>query len=217
MLSSPTLPGDEAVIHIEDFGTWSGAHPKKLLEEVASTLISRNGLKIRPLSTNLFSSRMELSVKWSRSLKLDSIDLESLYPGIKTKLTHTSCSLQMKTVATMSPQQSEALLATLTLFLLVSNEKTNTKIVQRLPKVWRDLVSNLEMQRMEIMDRLLEDCDRMALRAQRLVSNSPFYVNLLDSISSILIHALIRVMEIMQGQIIELDIFLQYILFLNFE
>lgn len=30
----------------------------------------------------------------------------------------------------------------------------------------------LEMQRMEIMDRLLEDCDRMALRAQRLVSKS---------------------------------------------
>jgi len=48
-------PGGNEAVTMRDFGTWSGAHPRRLLEEVATGLLSRNGVRFRSLLTTSFS------------------------------------------------------------------------------------------------------------------------------------------------------------------
>jgi len=143
------LTTNEAVT-MRDFGTWSGVHPRRLLEEAAPTL-ARNGIKFRSLLTTSFSSRLQIHIAWKSKVTVNALSRSCLPDGVEFQLGRSFWLLKMQGVATKNNVQSEAFLATLALFLLHSNGIVNSKVLQRLPKPFRDMLSDLEKTRVEIV------------------------------------------------------------------
>lgn len=141
-----TLDTNEAVT-MHDFGTWSGVHPRQLLEEVATDLISRKGVKFWSLLTTSFSSRLRLDIRWKSTTTINELSRSSLPTEVAFQQSRSSWSLKMQHVATKNNMQSEAFLATLALFLLTSSGTLSSKILQRLPKVFKGVLADLEKTR----------------------------------------------------------------------
>lgn len=137
------VTANEAV-SMRDFGTWTGLHPRRLLEEACSDLISRNGLKFRSLLTTSFSSRLRLDIGWKSRTIVDQTSRSCLPDEVEFQQSHAAWCLKMQSVASKNSAQSEAYLGTLALFLLTSAGIVSSKLLQRLPKVFRDVLSDLE-------------------------------------------------------------------------
>jgi len=144
--NDPALDASNTVT-MQDFGAWSGVHPRRLLEEAAAALISRNAIIFRSLLTTSFSSRLQLDIRWKSGTIVDELSRSCLPQEVEFKQNGSSWSLLMQQVATKNKSQSEGFLATLALFLLSSADIVNSKILQRLPKAFRDVVMNLEKMR----------------------------------------------------------------------
>lgn len=139
----------ETVVY-HDFGTWSGPGPQKLLEEACTDLVSRDGLSFRQCQTSSYSSRSDLQMNFEYPAEIDAISVDCIPRGIILEQRSRSLVLKMDTTATKNIQQSNAYLATIALFLLTSADIINNKNSSRLPKVWKDLLSELLETRHEL-------------------------------------------------------------------
>jgi len=144
-----TLTTNDAVT-MRDFGTWSGVHPRRLLEEAAPSL-ARNGIKFRSLLTTSFSCRLQLDIAWKSKVTVDELSRSCLPHSVELHLGRSSWRLKMQYVATKDSVQSEAFLATLALFLLHSSGIVNSKVLQRLPRPFRNVMSDLEQTRIDFV------------------------------------------------------------------
>lgn len=144
--SNSTEPAAEASITVivKDFGTWTGIHPRRLMEEICSGNMARQGVKYTPLQVTSFSARMKLAIYWQSKTVVNELVASCLPYGVHFVQKSKSWALEMRAIATINSSDAEAFLATLTIFLLDAADLTTTKSLLRLPKVWRDLCADLK-------------------------------------------------------------------------
>lgn len=133
------------------FGLWTGVHPRQLLEEACADITIRGGLKFQPLYTTSFASRLQLDLNLNSTPRLDKLDIQCLPQGVVFVETPQHLILKMQAVATENNSQSEAYLSTIAIFLLTSANLINAKISLRLPKVWREVMTELERSRVALV------------------------------------------------------------------
>lgn len=139
--------GEQASVIVIDYGTWSGVHPRRLLEEVASEVLKKGNLKFKSLLSTSFSVRLQLDVYWSVHIDIDNASRIVLPAEVTFESTPDRWRFKMIGTAARTSLQAEAFLSALCLFLFSSVENTSLKSLQRLPKVWKDLLSDLNEKR----------------------------------------------------------------------
>src|SRR6185312_10778409 len=89
----------------------------------------------------------QLDIRWKSNTIVDEISRSCLPHEVEIQQSRSSWSLKMQHVATKNNLQSEGFLATLALFLLSSVNIVSSKVLQRLPKTFRDILLDLEKAR----------------------------------------------------------------------
>lgn len=146
--SSVAEPAETSIHH--DFGSWNGANPQKLLEEACTGLTGRDGVRFRTSQKTSYSARSNLYLKFASPVNIDLVSIECIPRGIVHEMRSRTLALKMITTTTRNVQQSNAYLATVAIFLLISAGTINGKIVLRLPKVWKELLNELNETRDEL-------------------------------------------------------------------
>lgn len=149
--NEPGIREDETSITIHDFGMWTGVHPRRVLEEAAADVVVKGGVTYKVLSSTPHSARLQVDIHMRSHLSADDLARQTLPEGVSFVYARRSWCLRMEQVATKNALQSEAFLATLCLFLLMSSGLASFKNVQRLPKAWRNMLSDLDLTRLELV------------------------------------------------------------------
>ncbi|KAK5077050.1 hypothetical protein LTR64_005470 [Lithohypha guttulata] len=143
---------EDELIQIHDFGKPSGVSPRRVLEDAMADLLERKGIKFKTLLATAHSARLQLDIYWKQKNSVpNERGRECLPVGLLLESPPGVWRFQMQRVATKSIEQSESFLAVSCLFLLVSSGLVSSKSSQRLPKVWRDMLLDLEKQHAELV------------------------------------------------------------------
>ena len=149
----------EGVVHSEhvtvrNFGRLTGMNPRRVLEEACKARDARCKLVYQLVSPTTYASRHSLTIQWTKEQAapagdwLHSVEIDQK-PG---KIT-----LTMMTVATPDTAQSEAYIATATLFLIFSGSPKEEKSHLRLPPAYRDLWDEFTRAKRDHIDALDRD------------------------------------------------------------
>ncbi|KAK5629178.1 hypothetical protein RRF57_004893 [Xylaria bambusicola] len=152
---------DGIKVTIRDFGKWSGVNPTRALEEACRSRDSAVKISYSIVSENSFSNRHMVSIYWSKSQ--ETAGLPEI-PGIEQAIYPQHFSFKMAKVSTPDSKQSEAYIATVTMFAIFGSTKEE-KIFMRLPAVWRELWSEFAEEKKSQEDAL----DRVAIKEIRTV------------------------------------------------
>lgn len=138
-------------ITVRDFGLLQGIAPRRILEEALTEQLARQKMRYTQLATTTYSSRLQLQIHWQKRPKADKHSHSSLPEGVEFEEAGNIWRLKMTTLATKNSVQSESLLATLAMFLLISTNFLNAPALQRLPKTWRQFYQDLQNSRSEFV------------------------------------------------------------------
>ncbi|MCJ1466553.1 hypothetical protein MMC07_005173 [Pseudocyphellaria aurata] len=113
-LTNTTTEGETMIIR--DFGMWTGANPRRILEDACK-------------------ARHSLLIEWSRTQDVPF----STYPWVSLEAACDFVKIEMKLVSTPSSSQSESYVSTAALFSIFASFPKEQKVYFRLPPPWRDL------------------------------------------------------------------------------
>ena len=150
-------------IKLLNFGKWTGASPRMLLEESCKSCDPKARVKFDIMQKTSWSARHRVQIMWSNSRRPDAAALEALPSEIQTAIKSFKWTFEMTSVAATDLKQSEAYASTLALFVVFNTDSTKTKISNRLPQTWRDLLKCLNDTRQVLTD----EQDKTTLRHLR--------------------------------------------------
>lgn len=168
---SAVSPAETSIHH--DFGSWTGINPQRLLDEACAGILNRNGMHFRTLQATSFSARSQLILNFTGSVILDDTSVQCIPQGINCEQNPRRLVLKMGGTATKNSLQSEAYLATVAMFLLISSGTINSKMTPRMPKVWKEVLADLD----RLRDELVLKQDICTLRHLRSVIRTPVEID----------------------------------------
>lgn len=134
----------QTLLTIRDFGTWSGVHPRQLLEEAVASELREGPAKYKSLAKSDHAVRLQLDLAWHTSPQVDEPSRQSIPEGLQFNNNQGVWSITMEHSATKNSTQGEAYLATIALFLSISSGSVSSKYSQRLPSIWKNIFNDLE-------------------------------------------------------------------------
>ncbi|KAF9886137.1 hypothetical protein FE257_011962 [Aspergillus nanangensis] len=130
----------KVVLNLRDFGKWTGLNPRRVLEETCKARDNGCTIVFKDLSSSNHSNKRAVEVRWSKPQDIP-------FPFETEHVTHKSNSyatfVSMDTIATPTPQQAEAFVSTIALFILSPQSSKEAKAYIRLPAIWRELWTEL--------------------------------------------------------------------------
>jgi ATP-dependent RNA helicase DHX29 len=152
--------GEATNVTIRDFGNVTGMNPKRVLEEACKARDPQVKLVYKQVSETTYASRHSVGINWSREQEL--VDAAYL-PAVEVKSKPRSISLKALHVATPGTSQSEAYIATVSLFIIFSGSPKEEKAHMRLPPAFRNLWDELVKTKQDHND----SADRETVKALR--------------------------------------------------
>ncbi|EMR65215.1 putative pre-mrna-splicing factor atp-dependent rna helicase prp22 protein [Eutypa lata UCREL1] len=162
--TNTVINGSDGIkVYIRDFGKWTGVSPLRALEETCRSREPSAKVSYKLVSDNQHSNRHMVSIVWSKPQEGFTAPTISHIESAANPLQFV---FKMVSVATPDPKQSEAYIATVALFAIFSSTKED-KVFMRLPAVWRELWSEMALEKKAQEDAIDRETVR-DLRAMRI-------------------------------------------------
>lgn len=148
--SEPTAAGEaEASVIIRDFGKLTGLNPKRVLEEACKARDQAVKITYKLISPTTYASRSQVTVRWSKDVE----PVESGYlTAFKTDNKGRVVEISSVMIATPDTAQSEAMIATVGLFIIFSGSPKEEKAHLRLPSAYRDFWDEMSLAKREHLE-----------------------------------------------------------------
>ncbi|KAK1141455.1 hypothetical protein N8T08_008995 [Aspergillus melleus] len=127
---------NKAAVTMRDFAKWTGLNPRRVLEETCRARDSGSTVTYKDFSSSSHTNRRAVEVRWS---KPQDRPFQFEWDAVTHKSSPWATFVSMENLATPTPQQAEAFVSTLALFILFPQSSKEGKSYLRLPAVWRDL------------------------------------------------------------------------------
>ncbi|KAI9805235.1 MAG: hypothetical protein M1833_005688 [Piccolia ochrophora] len=129
----------QVTITARDFGTWTGTHPRRILEESCRAKDPDARVNTNTTALSSYSVRAQVTVSWSRDYNLDSTRFSSLF---SFDMDPRRVFVAMETISARNIIQAESLVCTAALFYIFgSSSGKESKVYLRLPSTWREVWS----------------------------------------------------------------------------
>jgi ATP-dependent RNA helicase DHX29 len=123
-------------VTIRDFGKVTGMSPRRVLEEACRARDSRCKIEYRQVSPTTYACRYRVTITWSKGQMVED---PSYLRALDVRIKWQQIVVTMLREATPDTSQSEAYIATATLFAIFSGSPKEEKAHLRLPPAFRDL------------------------------------------------------------------------------